>query len=151
MGTDPGSAFPEGAEFYLLGASSGANSRDSYLSFLENERPQLHGEVLKTMFTFNDIRFRVEPREVSLIVKGVEEPVLLTALKWGQMQKSATVDFILENLSKRLGERLTEELSATPDVTQRDGEGAHQELVRIIQAMAKSGDLQLIEDETDLE
>ena len=124
-----------------------SDTRDQYLDYLEQERPQLHTEVVKTMFTFNDVRLRVEPRDVSLVVKALEEPVLLIALKWGQTQSSPTVDFILENLSKRLSERLAEDLAAHPEVTQRDGEGAHQEVVRKIQQMAKSKEIDLIEQD----
>lgn len=125
----------------------GSDSREKFLDYLEGEKPALHKDVLKTMFTFNDIRFRVEPRDVSLIVKEVDEPVLLTALKWGQAQNSASVAFILDNISRRLSERLTEDVADMPDVTQRDGEGAHQALVGQIQEMAKLGTIELVGEE----
>ncbi|MEM8787762.1 MAG: FliG C-terminal domain-containing protein [Pseudomonadota bacterium] len=125
-----------------------AQNREKFLTFLEGERPNLHRDVLKTMFTFNDIRHRVEARDVPIIIKEVEEPVLTTALKWGQMQNNASAPFILENLSKRLAERLEEDVAGMPEPTQRDGEAAHQELVRTIQDMAKQGTIQLIEEET---
>ncbi|MEO1312949.1 MAG: FliG C-terminal domain-containing protein [Pseudomonadota bacterium] len=124
-----------------------SDNREKFLEFLEGEKPSLHSDVLKTMFTFNDIRHRVEAREVAIIVKELDEPQLLIALKWGKMQGNASVDFLLENLSKRLTERLVEDLDAMPEPTQRDGEASHQEVVRKIQEMAKSGTLQLIEDE----
>ena len=126
----------------------GAQAREHFLGYLDQEKPALHKEVLKTMFTFNDIRHRVEARDVAIILKEVEEPIILTALKWGRAQNNASVDFILENISKRLSERLAEDLDAMPDVTQRDGEAAHQELVRVIQEMAKTAKIQLIEDES---
>ncbi len=125
----------------------GSDNREKFLNFLEAEKPALHTDVLKTMFTFNDIRHRVEPRDVSIIVKDLDEALLIVALKWGQVKGNASADFILENLSKRLSERLTEEVEAVPEPTQRDGEAAHQEAVRKIQEMAKAGSIQLIEDE----
>ena len=124
-----------------------SDMREKMLGFLEGERPALHKDVLKTMFTFNDIRTRVNAREVSAIVKELEEPTLITALKWGQVQRNPSVDFILQNLSKRLGERIKEDLEAMPDPSPRDGEAAHQEMVRVIQEAAKMGNITLIEDE----
>ena len=46
-----------------------SDNREKFLEFLEGEKPSLHSDVLKTMFTFNDIRHRVEAREVAIIVK----------------------------------------------------------------------------------
>lgn len=124
-----------------------AESRERFLNFIEGERPALHKDVLKTMFTFNDIRYRVEPRDVSIIAKEIDENILTIALKWGRLQGNPTVDFIFENLSKRLSERLQEDVDAMPSPTQRDGEAAHQDVVRLIQDMAKSGRVQLVEEE----
>jgi len=126
-----------------------AETREHYLEFLSKERPQLHGEVIKTMFTFDDIRERVEPREVAIIAKGMDEPILLTALKWGQIQGSQTVDFFFENISKRLSERLAEDIASMPDPTPREGEAAHQDMVRKIQELAKANEINLIEDEQE--
>jgi flagellar motor switch protein FliG len=125
----------------------GAENREKFLDFLEGEKPALHAEVLRTMFTFNDIRHRVEARDVPIIMKEVEEATAVTALKWGRVQGNPTVDFIFQNLSKRLAERLEEEVQTMPEPTQRDGEAAHQALVAKIQEMAKSGAIQLIEDD----
>ncbi|WP_112320720.1 flagellar motor switch protein FliG [Oceanibium sediminis] len=124
-----------------------SDSREKFLTFLEGERPALHGDVLKTMFTFNDIRYRVEAKDVARIVKEIDEGILTVALKWGQAQGNATVEFLLSNLSKRLAERLEEDVAAMHDVSQRDGDGAYQEVVRQIQVMAKAGEIQLIEEE----
>jgi len=125
----------------------GSDMREQYLEFLENSRPSLHKEVLRTMFTFADIRLRVDPKSISIIIKAIEEPTLLAGLKWGENQNKPTVDFLLDNLSKRLSERLREELTQTPDVSPRDGEAAHQEIIRQIQELAKAGTIQLIEEE----
>lgn len=124
-----------------------SDSREKFLDFLEEEKPVLHRDVLKTMFTFNDIRTRLEAREVALVTKELEESVLTVALKWGRTQNSPSVDFILANLSKRLGERLREELATMPNPSARDGENAHQELVRKIQDMAKKGTIRLVEED----
>ena len=126
----------------------GTETREKFLAQMEQQKPALAAEVLRTMFTFADIRTRVESRDVAIIAKEIDEPLLLLALKWAAMQKNPSYNFIVENISKRLSERLVEEVDTMPDCTQRDGEGAHQDVVRRIQELAKAGDIQLIEDET---
>lgn len=126
----------------------GAENRERFLDFLEDEKPPLHAEVLRTMFTFNDIRHRVEARDVPIIMKEIEEATIVTGVKWGRIQGNPTSDFLLQNLSKRLAERLEEDVDSMSDPTQREGEAAHQKIVAKIQEMAKSGTIYLIEDET---
>lgn len=127
----------------------GTETREKFLAQMEEQKPALAAEVLRTMFTFADIRTRVEARDVAILAKEIDEPVLLQALKWATLQNNPSYDFIIENISKRLSERLVEEVEGMPDCTQRDGEGAHQEVVRRIQELAKAGGIQLIEDEAN--
>ncbi len=124
-----------------------SDTREKFLEQLEEQNSALAAEVVRTMFTFADIRMRVEPREVSVLVKEIEEPMLLQALRFAQQTKNASGDFILENISKRLAERLGEEIESMQEVSPRDGEAAHQDVVRQIQELAKSGKISLIEDE----
>ena len=126
----------------------GVKNREKFLDFLADEKPALHAEVLRTMFTFNDIRHRVEARDVPIIMKEIEEATIVTALKWGRVHGNPTSDFLLQNLSKRLAERLEEDVETMPDPTQREGEASHQKIVAKIQEMAKAGTIFLIEDET---
>ncbi|NNU79331.1 hypothetical protein HMH01_02665 [Halovulum dunhuangense] len=124
-----------------------SEGREKFLDFIEGERPALHKEVLRTMFTFADIRNRVDPRSIPVIAKEIEEQTLLTALKWGQAQNNPSAEFILQNLSRRLAERLAEELSAMPEVTPREGESAQQEVVRLIREMTRQGQTQMIAED----
>jgi flagellar motor switch protein FliG len=125
----------------------GSDSREKFIAHLEDQKPALAKEVLRVMFTFADIRHRVEPREVSVITKEVEEPVLMQALKSAQAAKNPSAEFILSNISKRMAERFNEDLAAMPEVPARDGEAAQQEVVRVIQELAKTGKIRLIEEE----
>ncbi|QHQ36801.1 flagellar motor switch protein FliG [Algicella marina] len=125
-----------------------SDTREKFLSQLEEHNGALAAEVVRTMFTFADIRHRVEARDVATLPKEIDEPLLLQALKFAQQTKNTSAEFILENISKRLSERLGEELEAMPEVSQRDGESAQQDVVRQIQEMAKVGKITLIEEET---
>ena len=124
-----------------------SDARAKMLQHLEDQKPSLHSEVLKVMFTFADIRRRVESRDIAMIMKEMDEMVLIQAIKSAQNAKIASADFILDNLPKRLSERLVEDIEAMPDPTQRDGESAQQEAVRVIQEMAQAGKIFLIEEE----
>lgn len=130
----------------MMNNMSGDN-RARMLQHLEEQKPALASEVIKVMFTFADIRRRVEARDVAMIIKDVDEMVLTTAIKAAQAAKIQSAEFILENLPKRLSERLSEDIDSMPEPTQRDGEAAQQEVVRAIQEMAQAGTIYLVEEE----
>jgi len=123
-------------------------SRESMLERMESTDPQLAVEVQREMFTFADIASRVPPRDVAALVKDVEEDVLLTALKTAQAVDDPAVEFILGNITKRLSERLRDDLQSLPEVSQKEGEAAQTEIVNTIQQMVRRGEIKLIEIET---
>ncbi|MEO0681537.1 MAG: FliG C-terminal domain-containing protein [Pseudomonadota bacterium] len=120
-------------------------SRESMLERMEAADSKLALEVQREMFTFADIASRVPPRDVAALVKDVEEDVLLTALKTAQSVDDPAVEFILGNITKRLSERLRDDLQSLPEVSQKEGEAAQTEIVNTIQAMVKRGEIKLIE------
>lgn len=126
-----------------------AENRDSFLANLEEKEPELTSEVLRVMFTFTDIVDRVQPRDVSVVTRSVEEDVLMTALKSAITTGLPTAEFILSNLPKRLAERLREDLEAMQDVKLKDGETSQAEIIRAIQDLEKKGEIELIEAEED--
>ena len=125
------------------------NVRDELLGRMKQEAPELTDEVQKVMFTFNDIVDRVMPRDVGAVTKGVEEVVVMTALKMGMITNSPSVDFILSNISKRLAERMREDLEQMPDPSKRDGEAAQAELIAAIKTLVDSGAIKLVETDVD--
>lgn len=130
----------------LMNHVSGA-AREQFLAGLESAEPAFAAEVQRVMFTFADIASRVGPRDVTQLTRAVEEPVLLQALKTGQETAPKVVEFILGNLSKRLAERLTEDLAAMLPVPLKEGEAAQAELIKAIQAMAQKGEIKLNQPE----
>ena len=121
--------------------------RDELLDRMKQEAPALTEEVQKVMFTFNDIVERVSPRDVGGVCKGVDEVVLMTALKMGEAMASPSVEFILGNISKRLAERMREDLQTMPEPKKRDGEAAQAELIGAIKTMVDTGQIRLNEPE----
>lgn len=132
----------------LMNNVSGS-ARDEFLENLGEVNQELQSEVLKVMFTFADIATRVEGRDLTQIMKAVEEEQLMIALKYSQETENPSVDFILSNLSKRLAERMTEDLDAMDSVKAKDGEAAQMVVTNAIQKMAKMGELKLIEIEPE--
>ncbi len=122
-------------------------TREKFIGQLEEAKPTLAKEVLKVMFTFADIRHRVEPRDVAVITKEIPEGTVTTALKYATDQRIGSAEFILSNIPKRLSERLTDDIANMGDITPRDGETSMQEVVRAIQELAKAGTINLIEEE----
>lgn len=122
-------------------------AREGFLGHLEQSAPTLAQDVQRSMFTFADIATRLHGRDIGLIAREVGEEVLMPALKWGQMQGSDSVGYVLENLPRRLAERYVEELAAMEDATRREGEKAHLELTKLIVALQKAGTIAFIERE----
>ncbi|WP_340107288.1 FliG C-terminal domain-containing protein [Pikeienuella sp. HZG-20] len=122
--------------------------RDRLLEAMESAAPSLAEAVRKVMFTFEHIADRINPRDVSLITKTVDEAVLLRALKSGGERTRRTTEFILDNVSKRLAERLREDLEALPAATRREGEEAQAEIVAAIINLRNAGALKMIVTET---
>ncbi|MEM7508413.1 MAG: FliG C-terminal domain-containing protein [Pseudomonadota bacterium] len=124
-----------------------SNVREDLLGRMEQEAPALTQEVQRVMFTFADIVERVRPRDVGAFTKEVDEPVLMTALKSAAKAGNPSVDFIFSNISKRLSERMREDLEAMPDPSKRDGEAAQNEVVAAIKDLVSRGTIQLVEAE----
>ncbi|MGB0498807.1 MAG: flagellar motor switch protein FliG [Rubricella sp.] len=124
-----------------------SDARERLLKHLEERKPQLAQDVVRTMFTFADIPARVEGRDVGVVLRAVEEDVLLTALKHAETRKLPTADFILGNITRRLADRYRGELDTMQDVKQRDGEKAQQEIIAAIQRLAKAREITLVDFE----
>lgn len=118
--------------------------RDRLLEAMVDAAPTLAEAVRKVMFTFEHIPERINPRDVGLITKSVDEALLLRALKAGGERGRATADFIFDNISKRLAERLREDLEALPKPTRKEGEAAQAALVAAIVDLRDTGALKMI-------
>ena len=126
-----------------------SSARVRLLEQLEQERPKLARQVQKVMFTFVDIAERVDPREAGVLMKAVDEKTMIVALKLAEKNAPKVVDFILNNISKRLGQRLEGEIRQHAEVSHREGEAAQSDLVRAVRELARTGEIKLIEVEEE--
>ncbi|MCI4661734.1 MAG: hypothetical protein MRY63_07955 [Neomegalonema sp.] len=149
---DSSSSRPKPAE--LVGSMMNflpREKRDGFLSTLEEKVPEFADAVQKKMFTFEDIPKRVLPGSIATICRSVDAPVLLQALFAAKQQRSAALDFILNNISKRLAEQYRESLEEMAVPTAREMEEAQQQIVGKIRELSDIGEIKLIVTEDDEE
>ncbi|WP_235216156.1 flagellar motor switch protein FliG [Ruegeria halocynthiae] len=148
----PSQAFAEGPDA-RVGAilnQSAASTRDGLLSALDEEDSDFASLVRKSIFTFAHIPARVIPRDVPVILRGVEQPVLVSAMAGATSDDDkASVEFLLSNMSSRMAENLREEIGERGKVKQSDAEEAMTQVVGAIRALVDDGAITLAEEENE--
>lgn len=124
----------------ILNFAPGA-TRSQLLDGLREEDSALAERLRKVMFTFADIPDRIEPKDVPKIARGVDNDTLVMALTAGQTSDKKTVDFIMENLSKRLSEQLAEEIRDHGEVKAREADVAMNEIIQNIRDLEANGEI----------
>jgi flagellar motor switch protein FliG len=131
--------------------SVSVSQRARLLEQLEQEKPKLAKQVQKIMFGFADIAERVDPRDAGAVLKAVDEATLVLALKHAQTNAPKVVSFFLNNISKRLGQRLEGELSGGAAVVPREGEQAQTALVNAVRDLSRDGEIRMLDDDPEEE
>ncbi|MEM7546932.1 MAG: FliG C-terminal domain-containing protein [Pseudomonadota bacterium] len=121
--------------------------RAELMAHLTEKAPGLATSVQQVMFTFDNIVERVNPRDAALIARQIDETALLTALKLGGTNGEEVTEFFFNNMTKRLSERLREDLGAMEEPTRKDGEAARADLVAVIVGLRDNGDIKMVENE----
>ena len=116
-----------------------SEARDQFLEHLETTDSSLAQEVTRVMFTFADVATRVPANAVGGIIKDTEEETLMIALKFAKDKENPTYDFIMSNVSKRLSERLVEDIEAMESPKEKEAEAAQMVIVNAIRNQAKLG------------
>ena len=89
------------------------------------------------------------PLAAGLFQGGQMVETLLDALKMAQHNAPRVTAFFMQNISKRLAQRLEMEVEAHPEVKPRDGEAAQAEVVRAARELAQAGEIKLVEVDED--
>ncbi|MFV2052324.1 flagellar motor switch protein FliG [Aliiroseovarius sp. YM-037] len=127
---------------------SPATTRDDVLEGLDETDADFASKVRRAIFTFENIPARIEPRDVPKIIRGVEQPVLLTALAAARAGAAPDATaFILENMSKRMAEQLEEELGEIGNIKESEGEAAMTAVIAEIRRLEADGEISLIAEE----
>ncbi|UXX82754.1 flagellar motor switch protein FliG [Roseovarius pelagicus] len=127
----------------ILNSSSSA-LRDDVLSGLEENDGDFANQVRRAIFTFQHIPDRLGRTDVPQVIREIEQSALITGLA---AAKSAgldnVVDFLLENMSRRMADAIREEMEDRGAVKQGPGEEAMTEIVNAIRRLEASGGVTL--------
>lgn len=130
----------------ILNAVSGA-LRDTLLGGLETRDARFAGDVRRAIFTFHHIPKRVEAADVPRILRRVDPEAVTRAIAAGLEDAPVTVEFLLENMSKRLAEQIRDDAETMGKPRPEDGEAAMAEVVTAIRALEEEGEIRLIAPE----
>lgn len=129
--------------------SSAAATRQSVLEGLEAEDAEFAEQVRKAIFTFANIPRRIDPRDISKIVRALDQSVLVTALAGAKGDEAAAGEFLLKSMSQRLANSIREEVEGKGKVKDKEAEEAMSTIVSIIREMEAAGELFLISVEEE--
>ncbi|OAN84273.1 hypothetical protein A8B78_07335 [Jannaschia sp. EhC01] len=119
-------------------------AREKMLEGLDTRDAPFAKEVRKSIFSFNHIPMRVDPPDVPIIVRRADAQSIIVAFAAGLTAAPLTVEFMLENMSKRLAEQMRDEAEGLGTPKAEEGEAAMAELISTIRDLEASGDLKLL-------
>lgn len=132
----------------ILNAAT-AETRDRVLDGLDARDAGFAGDVRRAIFTFEHIPKRLESKDVPKAMRGVDPETTTLALAAGMQAAPVAVEFLLENMSKRMAEQLREDAEARGNVHGPEGEAAMAAVVSAIRSLADDGEIRLIAPEDD--
>jgi flagellar motor switch protein FliG len=114
--------------------------RDRLLAGIENHDQSFARDVRKSIFTFQDIAQRVSARDVPALMRDIDAADVQVLLSIADPSDGPTLDFLLENMSKRLADTLREDASTLPPPTSSTArDDAMGRITRVVRALADSG------------
>ncbi len=132
--------------------SSAAATRTEVLDGLEGADRDFALGVRKAIFTFAHVPRRLKAADVPRVLRSVEPRRIaqaIAAARLGPPEDGASADFILASLPQRLGDSLREEMETLGPVKPKDGEAAQAALVSAIREAAATGEIELVEEESE--
>jgi flagellar motor switch protein FliG len=114
-------------------------TEQSILDGLTARSPELADEVRSLMFMFEDI-VNIDDRSMQLVLRGVENADLATALKG---VREDVRDKVLRNLSERAAENLVDEIDVLGSVRLSAVEEAQARIIAVIRKCEESGEIVL--------
>ncbi|QFS82724.1 Flagellar motor switch protein FliG [Roseivivax sp. THAF40] len=129
---------------------SASATRDDVLTGLDETDSAFAEEVRRKIFTFENIYTRLAPEDAPKVTRDVENDVLAMAFGGAQgEEQNRSVEFLLENLSRRMAATLREEAAERASTPRAEVEAAQSQVVAAIRAMADSGEITLRTAEPD--
>jgi flagellar motor switch protein FliG len=117
---------------------------EAFMTLLREESPEVADAVQKNMFRFDDILTKVKPAALQLVIRNCDQETLVLALRLAVQRQPELAAYFLENMSKRAAEQLKEQIEALGAVRAKDAQRAQAEIVRVIQDLARKGEIALV-------
>lgn len=130
----------------ILNATSAAQ-RDGVLDGLVGLDEDFAAKVRKAIFTFADIPSRIDATDIPKVARTVLAEDMVTALVFATTEMGEAVEFILENMSKRMADQLRDDISDSDPVKAKAGEAAMSRVTTAIRDLIDSGEITLSGDE----
>ncbi|WP_234463869.1 FliG C-terminal domain-containing protein [Paracoccus caeni] len=121
-----------------------ADLRDDMLAVLDQQDSDFAGGVRKAIFIFAQIPQRIQARDISRIMREMDQQVIVLALTTSAPEDAAAVDFILSNLPQRMADTLRDERDALEKPKAEDIDDAMTQIVAEIRRLETAGSLTLI-------
>lgn len=118
-----------------------ASVRDDVLAGIESEDQAFAEEVRAAIFTFANIPDRIAPRDIPRIQRDLDQDDLTTVVAAATGGDIKSVDFILENISKRMAESIRDEAKEKGDIKTEDLEAAMMRIISVIRDLETAGEI----------
>ncbi|MCL3882579.1 FliG C-terminal domain-containing protein [Marivita sp. GX14005] len=129
---------------------SRAAKRDEILTALDEEDEAFASEVRKSIFTFAHIPERMKPIDVPKLTRDLDQEVFAQIISGATSEgDNAAVEFILSNISGRMATALREAAEELGEVKPKQAEAAMGDAVRVIRDLTDSGEITLVEPESE--
>lgn len=123
---------------------SQARTRDSVLDGLEETDKEFAREVRKAIFTFANIRERLDASDVPKIMRVVDQAALIKIIAGAEGPEAEALDHILSNISQRMADSLKAEAEEIGKVSEADLEEAMGTVVQGVRDLVADGEIFLI-------
>ncbi|SNX67445.1 flagellar motor switch protein FliG [Cereibacter ovatus] len=130
---------------------SAAMTRDEVLKGLDETDAAFAEQVRKAIFTFQHVPMRVAGRDISKIVRAVDQPRLVAVVAAAQSRPELVegVEFMLANMSQRMAQALREEGAGRGRIKDKEAEDATNAVVAAIRQLETAGEIVLVSEEED--
>ena len=116
--------------------------RDNVLTGIEDEDADFARVVRAAIFTFANIAERIAPRDVPRIQRDLDPKDLTLVIAGANAAADkASVDFILDNISKRMAEGFRDDAAEKKDIKTEDVEAAMLRIVAVIRNLEQQGEI----------
>lgn len=125
-----------------------SNVRDDVLSGIEDEDAEFAKSVRAAIFTFGHIAERIAARDIPRIQRDIDQEDLLLVVAGAENERDKqSVEFVLENISKRMADGIRDDAAEKTEVDQKEVEAAMLRIVAVIRNLEQQGEVFFVANE----